>query len=270
MIPELIRRKTKAMFRMSLCLFLWLFMNSNTSWANIPAVAAAADLKPALEETVLHYKKSTGRSVRLSFGSSGNFTHQIESGAPFEIFLSADEAMIFRLADRGLTLDRGHLYAIGRIVLFLPKGSAIASTPDWSGLKAALHNGQIKRFSIANPAHAPYGRAARAALEHQNVWTTIQPKLVLGENAAQATQFAVSSSAQGGIIPLSLTHSKEVRDRGQYVLIPAEWHPSEPLRQRMVLLKSAGKTAKEFYHYLQTQDAKKIFETYGFTIPQNQ
>lgn len=239
--------------------------------ADIPAIAAAADLKFALAEIAAAFERSSGRRLKLSFGSSGNFTHQIETGAPFELFLSADENFVFRLADKGLTRDRGAPYAVGRIVLFAPHGSALkvdtSSADPLADLRAALADGRLKRFAIANPEHAPYGRAARAALQHAGLWEALQQKLVLGENASQATQFAAAGSSQGGIVPLSLSKAPEVARLGGFAAIPAEWHAAEPLRQRMVLSRKAGETAQAFYDYLGQPAARDIFVRYGFVLP---
>lgn len=235
--------------------------------ADIPTIAAAADLKFALAEVASRFKQDSGREVKLSFGSSGTFKTQIENGAPFELFLSADENYVFQLADKGHTRDRGALYAVGRLVVFAPQGSPLKVDGELKDLKAALADGRIRRFAIANPEHAPYGRAARAALQHAGLWSAIEPKLVLGENASQATQFAASGSSQGGIVPLSLSKAPEVAKLGSFALIPAEWHASEPLRQRMALTAKAGETAAAFYRYLQESAAREILVRYGFVLP---
>lgn len=235
--------------------------------AQMPPVAAAADLKFALAEVAERFRQDSGRTVKLAFGSSGSFARQIEQGAPFELFLSADESFVFRLAERGLTRDRGVLYGVGRIVLFAPRGSPLEVDAGLAGLKAAVADGRIRRFAIANFEHAPYGRAAREALRHAGLWPDIEAKLVLGENASQAAQFAASGSSQGGIIPLSLSRAPEIARLGRYALIPAKWHGAEPLRQRMVLMKSAGDTARAFYEYLQRPGARAILVRYGFALP---
>lgn len=232
-----------------------------------PPIAAAADLKFALAEIAQAFEKASGQKLKVSYGSSGNFTHQIEQGAPFELFLSADENYIFRLADTGIAADRGALYAVGRVVLFAPHGSTLKVDEQLADLKAALADGRLKRFAIANPDHAPYGRAARAALQHAGLWDSIQPKLVLGENASQATQFAAAGSSQGGIVPLSLSKAPEIAKLGSFALIPAEWHAAEPLRQRMALTRKAGETARAFYDYLQQPAARAVFVRYGFVLP---
>ena len=240
---------------------------SSARAADVPPVAAAADLKFALTEVASCFGRDTGRTLKLAFGSSGNFTHQIEQGAPFQLFLSADENFVFRLADKGLTLDRGTLYAIGRVVLFAPHGSSLLVDSEMRDLKSALADGRIKRFAIANPDHAPYGRAARAVLRHSGLWETVEGRLVLGENASQSMQFAASGSSQGGIVPLSLSKADEIARLGTFALIPAEWHADEPLRQRMALTKAAGTTARAFYDYLQQPAAREILVRYGFALP---
>jgi molybdate transport system substrate-binding protein len=236
-----------------------------TAAQTAPVVAAAADLKFALEEIAGNFKANTGQEVRLNFGSSGNFVSQLQQGAPFEMFLSADEGFVFQLADSGKTVDRGALYAEGRIVLFAPTNSVLKPDAQFSDLRAALADGRIQRFAIANPEHAPYGRAAEQALESQGLWDKIQPKLVLGENVSQAAQFATSGSAQGGIFAYSLALAPEVGRLGSYALIPSDWHA--PLRQRMVLMRTAGVTARAFYSYVQSPPARLIFRKYGFLLP---
>jgi molybdate transport system substrate-binding protein len=228
-----------------------------------PVIAAASDLKFALDQVAAEFQKETGRSVRVSYGSSGNFFRQLAQGAPFELFLSADEDFVFQLADRGLTVDRGALYATGRIVLFAPKGSPVK--PDFADLRRALADGRLVKFAIANPEHAPYGRAAVEALKSADLWPAIEPKLVLGENVSQAAQFALSGSAEGGIFALSLALSPNVRDAGSFVPIAESMH--RPLRQRMVLMRSAGDTARAFYRFAQGPAARAVFKRFGFLLP---
>jgi molybdate transport system substrate-binding protein len=233
--------------------------------ADVPNIAAASDLKFALEEIAPLFAKKTGREVKLTFGSSGNFARQIAQGAPFQIFLSADEDFVYKLADAGVAEDRGTLYAVGRIVLFALRGSPVKAEPNLEDLRKATADGRLKRFAIANPEHAPYGRAAEQALRAKGLWEAIRPKLVLGENVSQAAQFATSGSAQAGIIAYSLALAPNMGDRGTYVLLPDAWHA--PLRQRMALIKGAGDTARAFYAFLQDPPARVVFRRYGFLLP---
>lgn len=230
-----------------------------------PVIAAASDLNFALTEIAGSFERDTGQRVDLVFGSSGTLTRQILDGAPFELFLSADEAFIETLATAGLTRDRGALYAVGRIVLFAPPGSALDPRQGLDGLALLLAQGRVSRFAIANPEHAPYGRAAEAALRARGLWSDIRPRLVLGENVSQAAQFATTGNAVGGIIAYSLALAPNLQGRGTYALIPASTHP--PLRQRLVLLKRAGPVAARFAAFLQTPEARATFERYGFALP---
>lgn len=230
-----------------------------------PAIAAASDLKFALDAIAAQFRAETGSQVRVAYGSSGNFAQLLLQDAPFELFLSADEEFVFLLADAGKTLDRGTLYAEGRIVLFAPHGSPLAPDEHFVDLRAALEDGRVKRFAIANPEHAPYGHAAQQALQSRGLWSTVEPRLVLGENVSQAAQFATSGSTEGGIFAYSLALAPQIAELGTFALIPAEWH--QPLRQRMVLMHDAGETARAFYGYLQAEAARAVFRRFGFVLP---
>lgn len=232
-----------------------------------PLVAAASDLQFALDEIVTRFQRDTGIAPRVTYGSSGNFTRQIEQGAPFELFLSADEAYVDRLAAAGLTRGDGVPYAIGRIVLFAPHGSALEPDPGLKNLAARLASGESGRLAIANPEHAPYGRAAEQAMRSLGVWEAVQPKLLLGENVAQAAQFASSGNADGGIIAYSLALAPALRDRGTFALLPETLHA--PLRQRMVLLQRASPAAARLYDYLRSPASRAILREYGFLLPEN-
>jgi molybdate transport system substrate-binding protein len=230
-----------------------------------PVVAAASDLQVALEEIAAAFTGETGRSVRLVTGSSGNFSRQIRQGAPFELFLSADEDYALDLARDGFARDEGALYAVGRVVIVVPQGSPLAADGTLEDLKAALADGRLVKFAIANPEHAPYGHRAEEALRHRGLWDAIRPKLVLGENVSQAAQFATSGNAGGGIVAYSLALSPQLAARSTFALIPEDWH--SPLRQRMVLLRNAGPVAEQFYDYLRKPAARAILRRNGFALP---
>jgi len=232
-----------------------------------PTVAAASDLKFAIEEIAARFEAETGQKLRLVFGSSGQFKTQILQGAPFHLFMSADEGFVFELADAGRTEDRGRAYALGRIGLMVPPGSPLQPDGTLKDLAAALKDGRLQKFAIANPDHAPYGARAREALQHVGLWEAIQPKLVFGENISQAAQFAVSGSTQGGIIALSLALAPAVARTGRFQLIPETWH--QPLRQRMVLVKGAPPAAQAFYAYLSAPAAQAVMLRYGFVTPKD-
>ncbi len=234
--------------------------------AEVPVVAAASDLQFAVEEVAAAFTEETGMQVRLSMGSTGNFARQIREGAPFEIFMAADEAFIADLHADGFTLDAGDLYAIGRLVVMVPHGSALTPDPALDNLAELLAAGKITRFAIANPEHAPYGMRARETLITRGLWDDLQPHLVMGENVSQAAAFALSGNAEGGIIALSLAISPQVAHRGHYALIPEDWHA--PLRQRMALLQGAGPVAEAFYAYMMTPAARAIMVAHGLALPE--
>ena len=248
----------------TLLLYLLSSSVSISALAATANIAAASDLKFALEEVALSFEKQSRQTLTLTFGSSGTFATQIRHGAPFQMFLSADEGYVLKLNADGYTLDQGVLYAIGRIALLAPTSSPLMLDGELKGLTALMQQGKLQRFAIANPEHAPYGRRAQEALEHAGLWQDIQPKLIFGENVSQAAQFAISGSAEGGIVALSLAKSPQMAKLGHYVLIPAEWHT--PLKQRMVLLKGADATAQAFYTYLQQPAARTVLRRYGFTL----
>jgi len=243
----------------------FLLLLSAQAIAEKATVAAASDLKFALEDVAALFEKETGQQLRLIFGSSGNFKTQILQGAPFHLFLSADESFVFELDKAGKTLDQGQIYAIGRIGIIVPHHSPLQADSELNGLTAALKTGQLTKFAIANPEHAPYGMRAMEALKYAGIWNDIQSHLVLGENISQAAQFATSGSTQGGIIALSLALAPQVAKLGQFELIPESWH--QPLIQRMVLIKDAPPAAKLFYEFLGTTQAQKIMVRYGFAMP---
>jgi len=230
-----------------------------------PAIAAAANLNFALREVADRFARAGGNRVELVFGASGTLTRQIQDGAPFEMFLAADEEFPNQLTRAGLTRDAGEIYAVGRVALFAPRGSPLQVDERLDGLARLMKDGGVTRFAIANPEVAPYGRAAEAVLRKHGLWDGIRPRLVLGDTIAQAAQFATTGNAVGGLVAYSLLLA-ELKDRGTHAVIPAADHP--PLRQRMVLLKKAGPVVERFYRFVQEQDARAILQKHGFAVPQ--
>ena len=230
-----------------------------------PLVAAASGTRFALREIVDSFKAETGIDVRLTLASSGKLFRQIENSAPFEIFISADANLTHRLAATGLTLGDPFVIARGRLAIIAPVGSPLEPDSTLQGLHKSLSRGQISRFSVASPEHAPYGRRTREALQEAGLWASLQDKLVVGENVAQATQFALSSTAQGGIVALSLLAPEKTLDpdRYRYALLPEAWH--QPLLHSMVLLKNADQTTMQFFQYLKSQQARQILSRYGYS-----
>ena len=230
-------------------------------------VAAASDLQSAFQDVGNRFQKETGKSVKLTFGSSGNFFAQIQNGAPFDLFFSADIDYPKKLEAAGLA-EPGTLYpyATGKIVLWVVNESRLDLG---SGLKILL-NPSIKRIAIANPAHAPYGRAAIAAMKHENVYDQVAAKFVLGENISQAMQFAASGNADIGIVALSLALAPALKGKGRYVEIPTETYP--PIEQAAVVLKSSTnkETARQFLDFLKTPAMLELLRSYGFALPSDQ
>jgi molybdate transport system substrate-binding protein len=229
-------------------------------------VAAAANLNAALTEIRDQFARERGTRVEVVFGASGTLARQILDGAPFELFLAADEEFPNQLMKAGLTRDDGVVYAVGRLVLFAPKGSPLKVDERLEGLSALVKSGIVTRFAIANPDVAPYGRAAESVLRTRGLWEALRPRLVLGDTIAQAAQFATTGNAVGGLIAYSLVLAPGFADRGTYAVVPDTDH--EPLRQRMVLLKQARPAAVQFYEYVQTEPARAILRKYGYGVPQ--
>lgn len=253
---------------MRLLLLLCGWLLSAPVMAGAPIVAAASSLQFALEEAAAQFAQQTGHTLRLNFGSSGNFRRQIAQGAPFELFLSADEGFVQALYDEGYVDNAGVIYARGRLAWVQPAGrySVPSEQAPLAGVQEAItawEEGQRLRIAIASPEHAPYGVAARDVLQKAGLWEASEPLRVQGENVSQAMQFALSDEARGGLVAYSLAVAPALAERSEAVLMPETWHT--PLRQRMVLTPQAGEVAHAFYEWLQQADAKAIFETYGFS-----
>jgi molybdate transport system substrate-binding protein len=238
-----------------------------TVYAGEISIAAASDLNFAFKEMIAEFEKKTGHSVKLSLGSSGNFFAQISNGAPFDLFFSADIGYPRKLEEAGLA-EPGTIYryAIGRIVLWVPKGSPIDIGS--LGIKALQHP-SVNKVAIANPKHAPYGRASVAAMEHYKVYEAVKNKLVLGENITQTAQFVQAGGADIGIIALSLALAPAMKETGTFWEVPLETYPR--LEQGAVALKTAKdlKTARAFLDYIKSPDGTAVFRRYGFLLPEN-
>jgi len=224
-------------------------------------VAAAADLQFALKDVSTRFEQQTGNKVNLIFGSSGNFFSQIQNGAPFDLFFSADLDYPKKLEAAGQAEPNTlYQYATGKIVLWVRNDSKLDLT---KGL-AVLLDPSINKISIANPAHAPYGRAAMAALDHEKLSDKLKDKFVLGENVSQAAQFVESGSAEAGIIALSLAVAPAMKEKGRYVEIPADFYP--PLQQGCILLASSKKksTALALVEFLKKPETVDLLKAFGF------
>jgi molybdate transport system substrate-binding protein len=227
-------------------------------------VAAAADLKFAMGELSEKFERQTGAKVNVTYGSSGNFFSQMQNGAPFDLFFSADIEYPKKLEAAGLT-ERGTLYeyAVGRIVIWTPANAKVDVTKQgWP----ALLDPSVEKIAIANPDHAPYGHAAVAALQKAGIYEQVKTKLVYGENISQAAQFVQSGNAQAGIVAMSLAVSPAMREGTQWV-IPAEMHP--PIEQGAVVLKDAKNkdAAQAFLDFVKSAAGRSTLAKYGFEFP---
>jgi molybdate transport system substrate-binding protein len=255
------------------CFFvLFLLCDTGFSPSKVQAaevlVAAAADLNFAIKEIVADYEKKTANSIKLSLGSSGNFYSQISNGAPFDLFFSADIEYPRKLEEAGLTVPGTlYMYAVGRIVVWVPKTSVI--DVETLKMKALLHP-SARKVAIANPEHAPYGRAAVAALKHFGLYEQVHKKFVLGENISQAAQFVQSGAADIGIIALSLALAPTVKRAGKYWEVPLEAYPR--LEQGAAILKASQakgnfEPVQSFYGWVKASAGRAILRRYGFFLP---
>lgn len=235
---------------------------SSTALAEKITIAAAADLKFAMDELAANFKSANpAAEVELVYGSSGKFYTQIQHNAPYDLYFSADIAYPRKLAEEGLAASAVQPYAVGRIVLW-------SATLD--ATKMTLQNlaaPQIARIAIANPKHAPYGKRAEEALRSAGLWDKVEPKLVYGENIAQTAQFVQTGNAQVGIIALALAVSPELSQRGGYWLIPDNLH--EALEQGFIITRRAAGNAlaRRFADYMGSLPARAVMVKYGFVLP---
>jgi molybdate transport system substrate-binding protein len=242
---------------------LYFYLPASAAAAEIK-VAAASDLTFAFKDVVAGFEQQTGNNVRLTYGSSGNFFSQIQNGAPFDLFFSADVNFPRKLEAAGLT-EPGSLYeyAKGEIVIWVPNASKL----DLSKGLAVLLDPSVRKIAIANPLHAPYGAAAVAAMKHAGIYDRVKGKFVQGENISQTAQFVHSGNAEVGIVALSLAPA--MKSDGRYVVIPPEDYP--PLIQAAVILKSSREkdVANQFLKFLKEPKTVALMQRYGFVVPED-
>jgi len=228
-------------------------------------IAAAADLKFAMSELAEKFEKQSGTKMNVTYGSSGNFFSQMQNGAPFDLFFSADIEYPRRLEATGLA-EPGTLYgyAVGRIVIWTPADAKMDVTKQ--GWKTLL-DASVEKIAIANPEHAPYGRAAVAALQNARIYESVKSKLVYGENISQTAQFVQSDNAQAGIVAMSLAVSPAMHDGNRWE-IPAEMHPA--IEQGAIVLKDAKnkEAARAFLEFVKNSAGRAILTKYGFAFPE--
>jgi molybdate transport system substrate-binding protein len=258
-------RTTRAIYLIAACVAsaTWAWARDETTIAEL--TVAAADLSTALIQIGDVYEKKTGVQVRLSFGASGALTQQIQKGAPFDLFFSADMDYPRQLIATG-NADGASLYqyAVGKLVLWVPADSGL--DVEHQGMNILL-DPSVKKIAIANLQHAPYGRAVVAALKHAGVYDHVADRLVLGENVSQAAQFVESGNAQAGFIALAHALAPEMRGKGKYWEIPADDYT--PLAQGVVVLSHSRqkKEAAGFVEHVKTKESAELLRKYGFTLP---
>jgi molybdate transport system substrate-binding protein len=249
--------------KLSLIATLAVGLVSNLCAAQEITVAAAADLQFAMQDLAARFQKETGKTVKPIYGSSGNFFQQIQNGGPFDIFFSANLEYARKLEAAGLT-DPGsyYQYATGKIVVWVPKESKLDVN---SGMRALL-DPSVKNIAIANPQHAPYGQAAVAAMQKENIYEKVKDKFVLGENISQTASFVVSGAADIGVVALSLALSPNMKDKGRYAEVPAEEYP--PIEQACVILASSKnkEAARKFLSFIKTESSAQVLRSYGFDV----
>ncbi|HZM11644.1 MAG TPA: molybdate ABC transporter substrate-binding protein [Candidatus Limnocylindrales bacterium] len=236
-----------------------------TATAEPITVAAAADLNYAMNELAGRFETATGTKVTLSFGASGNLFSQIQSGAPFDLFFSADEDYSKKLVNTGVAdASSLRIYALGHLVLWVPNNSSF----DPQKLQMELLNQPgVTRIAIANPEHAPYGRAAMTAIEHYGLIDKLAGKLVFGENVSQAAQFVQSGNAQAGLIAMSLAKSPAMESAGRFWVLPSDSYPE--LKQAAVIVSASKhkKAAQAFMDFVLSPEGAATLRKYGLTPP---
>jgi molybdate transport system substrate-binding protein len=240
-----------------------LFVPINPAFAQDTTVAVAANMKDAYAEIALAFRANDKLETRVVFGSSGNFAAQIMNGAPFNLFIAADERFPLELYKNGKTVDEGVVYAIGKLVLIAKTSSGIKLIDNKADIAKAIT--QANKVSIAKPELAPYGKAAVEYLKTEGLWDLAKDKLVYGDNIGVATTYVVSGAADLGFTALSLAKSPEVAKETSMVLLNSKSY--EPIKQRMVLIKGAPVGAQDMYQFMQGSQAKAILTKYGYTAP---
>lgn len=247
---------------LSILLVVCSLMGTTTAHAEKITIAAAADLKFAMDEIISGFNKNhSGNEVQVVYGSSGKFHTQIQQGAPYDLYFSADIGYPRELAKQGLAASDVKPYAVGRIVLWSSEMDATKMS------LASLTDSKITKIAIANPKHAPYGKRAEEALRSAGLWDKVQSKLVFGENISQTAQYVMSGNARVGIIALSLVLNPELSKKGGYYLIPDTMH--NPLEQGFIITKRGvhKPLAKQFAEYMGSKQVRAIMTKYGFVLP---
>ncbi len=233
---------------------------------NATVIAAAASLRPAMDEVVAAYRQEAkAGAIEIAYGASGNLARQVIAGAPFQVFLAADEATVAQVHAAGRGIDAGRVFALGRLVLAAPRGTTLPLDARLDGLQAAIASGAVRRIAIATPQLAPYGLAAQQALEKTGLWPAARERLAFGENVAQAAQFVASGAAEIGFAAKSTMLAPALAERLRWVVVESSLHA--PILHRMVLIQGAGADARGLYAFMRGDAARAILGRYGLDAP---
>jgi len=251
----------KIQLRQFILSFLLFF--SQSIFAQQTTVAVAANMKDAFAQINTAYKAAGNSDIRIVYGSSGNFTAQIMNGAPFNLFISADEHFPIELSKKGKTIDEGVVYAIGKLAIISKNSARMSLANDKTELMRVIN--KANKIAIAKPELAPYGKAAIEYLKAEGLWDIAKDKLIYGDNIGIATMYVVTGAADLGFTALSLAKSAEVTKETQFILVNSKLY--EPIKQRMVLIKGAPQEAITLYQFMQSPAAKLILQKYGYSTP---
>ena len=239
------------------------FIFTGSVFAQVATIAVAANMKDAFTEIAAEFKSTGKPEMRVVYGSSGNFAAQIMNGAPFSLFIAADEQFPLELFKNGKAVDDGSVYAIGKLVIITKTSSGIHLLDSRADIAKAI--GKANKVAIAKPELAPYGRAAVQYLKAEGLWDLAKDKLVYADNIGAATTYVASGAADLGFTAFSLAKSPELLKQTSYVAVDAKMY--EPIKQRMVLIKGAPQEAQDLYRFMQGPKAKAILQKYGYSTP---
>lgn len=239
------------------------FIFTGSVFAQVSTIAVAANMKDAFAEIAAEFKSTGKPEMRVVYGSSGNFAAQIMNGAPFSLFIAADEQFPLELFKNGKTVDDGSVYAIGKLAIITKTSSGIHLLDSRADIAKAIS--KANKVAIAKPDLAPYGRAAVQYLKAEGLWDLAKEKLVYADNIGAATTYVASGAADLGFTAFSLAKSPELLKQTSYVVVDTKMY--EPIKQRMVLIKGAPLEAQELYRFMQGPKAKTILQKYGYSTP---
>ena len=252
------------MMRLNAVLVLFFLVTSTVNGSEI-SLAASSNLSVVLPRVITLFENETGHIVNLSLGSSRNIAHQLRRGAPYDMFLSADEASIGKIRKPSASALNGTVYALGKLCLFLPKSSDLVLAADLSGLRVGLAQRPLFKIAIANPEIAPSGELARQALKASNLWDYFKNALVFGDNAAQAAFFAATNSVDAALLPCSLAQFSKLRDRGRVIEVSDKLYTR--VAQAMVMLNKDSQSVRSFFDFMQTTQVQQLLLTNGYSLP---